>query len=183
MGQVPAPDDMVTRDTAVTLTISGGLAIIPDLKGQTLEAAEIALLNSNLTLTPSLKYMDAQTPEMHGTVAAQSPEADNRVVENTAVTLTLYADPDRLITIPISVRIPESDSTVKVRIGTQAAGSTVEIDSRTYTLAPEDSRLIEDTLTVPDGREYSYFVYVGDVLQEQKSLTAQESDGSVNTNE
>ena len=171
MAQSPAPHDLVTRDTAVTLTISGGVAVVPSLTGLTLAEAEESIINNNLTLTPSLKYMDAPSPEYHGMVAAQSPDPESRVMERQAVTLTLYADANQTLLVPVTVSIPAADQTVKVRIVTQAVNSTVEIDSRIYTIAPEDSREIQETLIVPDSREYRYAVYIGDTLQELRSLT------------
>ena len=153
MRQFPAAEEMVTVDTPVTLTISGGVTVIPNLVGQTLQEAEISLLNQNLTLHPALKYVDTGISELHGTVAAQMPDADTRVAQNTAVTLTIYQHREN--SKIISFTAPESEQQQVIRFAVQASGSTVEIDSRTVTLGADDSREIQYTLVIPDDRERS----------------------------
>ena len=63
-----------------------------------------------------------------------------------------------------------------------AEQSNVAIDSRTYTVEPEDARVIEETVDIPDGRTYTYTVYINDSQQEQKILntgiTAPEETGN-----
>ena len=176
MRQFPAAEEMVTVDTPVTLTISGGVTVIPNLAGQTLQEAEISLLNQNLTLHPALKYVDTEIAELHGTVAAQMPDADTRVAQNTAVTLTIYQyrENSKIITFTA----PESEQQQVIRLAVQASGSTVEIDSRTTTLGADDSRKIEYTLVIPDDRTYSVFVYINDVLNSQQVINQTEGAGN-----
>ena len=173
--QNPAPDEPVTKDTPVTLTISGGIVIIPDFSGLSLKQAGEKMLNQNLTLQPSIRYMDTEDPSLHGLVASQSPEAESRVAEKTAVTLTLYRDPAQQKTVTIVYEAPPSEQTLIIRIATQANDSNIEIDSRTFTLAPNDSRYIEFSLELPDDRDYSSIAYVGG---EQKVLSTKEESGS-----
>ena len=174
MRQFPAADEMVTIETPVTLTISGGVTVIPDLAGQTLQEAEINLLNQNLQLHPALKYTSTSIAELHGTVAAQIPEAETRVAQNTAVTLTVYQLENRSDSKTITVPVPESEQSLVVKMTVQASGSTVEIDSRTITVGPEDDREIQYTVTIPDDRIYSVFVYINDVLYDQKVIGSTE---------
>ena len=176
MRQSPAADEMVTVDTPVTLTISGGVTVIPNLVGQTLQEAEISLLNQNLTLHPALKYVDTGIAELQGTVAAQMPDADTRVAQNTAVTLTIYQYREN--SKIISFTAPESEQQQVIRLAVQASGSTVEIDSRTTTLGAEDPREIQYTLVIPDDRTYSVFVYINDVLNSQQVINQTEGAGN-----
>ena len=176
MRQFPAAEEMVTVDTPVTLTISGGVTVIPNLAGQTLQEAEISLLNQNLTLHPALKYVDTGISELHGTVAAQMPDADTRVAQNTAVTLTIYQHREN--SKIISFTAPESEQQQVIRFAVQASGSTVEIDSRTVTLGADDSREIQYTLVIPDDRTYSVFVYINDVLNSQQVINQTEGAGN-----
>ncbi len=176
MRQFPAAEEMVTVDTPVTLTISGGVTVIPNLVGQTLQEAEINLLNQNLTLHPALKYVDTGISELHGTVAAQMPDADTRVAQNTAVTLTIYQHREN--SKIISFTAPESEQQQVIRFAVQASGSTVEIDSRTITLGADDSREIQYTLVIPDDRTYSVFVYINDVLNSQQVINQTEGAGN-----
>jgi len=170
MNQVPAAGDLVTRDDPVTLTISGGSTVVPSLAGRTLQEAEGLLSSQNLTLQPALKYEITENAQEHGLIASSAPEAENRVAEDTPVTLTVYRYPEAECTATLSVNIPPSDQQQKVRISIRAEGSNVEVDTRSYTLEPEDSRVIEETIDIPDDRLYTYTVYVGDTQQEQKLL-------------
>ncbi len=176
MGQVPAAGTMVTRDDPVTLTISGGSTVVPSLAGCTLQEAEEMLTKQNLALQPSLKYVITENKDEHGTVAVSTPEAENRVAEDTPVQLTLYRYPEAECTASLSVTVPVSDQQLKVRISIRAEQSNVAIDSRTYTLEPEDPRVIEETVDIPDGRAYTYTVYLGDTQLEQKSLNLKPSE-------
>ena len=175
MNQVPAAGDMVTRDDPVTLIISGGSTAVPALTGHTLQEAEEMLTKQNLTLVASMKYEDTDQPEKHGLVSASSPEADNRVAEDTPVQLTIFRYPDAARTAKLSVTIPPSEQQqqMKIRITIQAEGSSMAVESRSYTLEPEDSRTIEEMIDLPDDRNYTYTVYSGESQLEQKALTVE----------
>ena len=173
MNQVPAAGDMVTRDDPVTLTISGGSTVVPALAGHTLQEAEEMLTKQNLTLGASLRYEVTDSAGNHGLVSASSPEAENRVAEDTPVQLTLYRYPELSRTGKLKVTVPQSEQQMKIRITVQAEGSNMALESRSYTLEPEDSRTIEETIDLPDDRNYTYTVYQGDSQLEQKALTVE----------
>ena len=181
MSQVPAAGEQVTRDDPVTLTISGGSTVVPSLQGCTLQEAEEMLTKQNLTLMPSLKYVITDNEKEHGLIVSSSPEGDNRVAEDTPVQLTLYRYPDAECTASLIVTVPESDQQQKVKINIMAEQSNVAIDSRTYTIEPDDSRVIEETVDIPDSRTYTYTVYINDTQQEQKILnTGTAAEDTVN---
>ena len=176
MDQYPAAGEQVTRDDPVTLTISGGSTVVPNLIGCTLQEAEEMLTKQNLILQPSLKYVITENKEEHGLIAASIPEAENRVAEDTTVQLTLYRYPEAECTASLTVTVPDYDQQVKVKISIRAEQSNVAVDSRTYTLEPEDVRVIEETVDIPDNRTYTYTVYVGDTQLEQKNLNPKAAD-------
>ena len=94
------------------------------------------------------------------------------------MTLTIYQSENRIESKTITVTVPESEQSQVIRMAVQASGSTVEIDSRTITLGPDDSREIQYTVVIPDDRIYSAFVYINDVLYDQKVIDATEGDGA-----
>lgn len=173
ISQIPAAGDQVTRDDPVTLTVSGGSTTIPALAEKTLEEAEEMLAKQNLTVQTGLKYQAAENPAQHGLIAASLPEAGSLAAEDSPVQLTLYRDPDLAVTASLRVTIPKSDLQSKVRITIQAENSNTVIETRTYTLEPEDSRVIEESIEIPDSRTYTYTVYDGDTQIEQKVLNAE----------
>ena len=173
ISQIPAAGDQVTRDDPVTLTVSGGSTTIPALAEKTLEEAEEMLAKQNLTVQPGLKYQAAENPAQHGLIAASLPEAGSLAAEDSPVQLTLYRDPDQAVTASLRVTVPKSEQQSKVRITVQAENSNTVIETRSYTLEPEDSRIIEDSVEIPDSRTYTYTVYNGDTQIEQKVLNAE----------
>ena len=173
ISQSPSAGDQVTRDDPVTLTVSGGSTIVPALAGGTLEEAEEMLTKQNLTLQAGLKYQVTDNENEHGLIASSTPEAENRVAEDTPVQLTIYRYPEAGKTATLRVTLPVSDQQIKVRITVQAEGSNTTIETRSYTLEPEDSRIIEETIDIPDSRTYTYTVYSGESQIEQKTLNAE----------
>ena len=174
INQTPAAGNQVTRDDPVTLTISGGSTVVPALAGHTLQEAEEMLTGQNLTLVASLKYEITDEQQKHGLVSASSPEAENRVAEDTPVQLTLYRYPDAARTAKLKVSIQKKEEQqMKIRITIQAEGSSIALESRSYTLEPEDSWNIEETIDLPDDRNYTYTVYSADGQLEQKALNAE----------
>ena len=168
--QLPLKGEDVARNSSVILTISGGLAVIPNLSEMTLEEAEKLLVNNNLKLIPALQYMDTDDESMHGRVAAQLPEADSRVVWDTTVQLTLY----RCRTIPcdadVEISVPESQEDLTVRLCVQAEGDNVEVDSRAFTVPPDAARTRMETIRLPDTRTYYVTIYVNEVQADRKVL-------------
>ena len=173
ISQTPAAGNQVTRDDPVTLTVSGGSTSVPALTDKTLEEAEQMLTTQNLTLQPGLKYIAADNEKQHGLVASTVPETGNLVAEDTSVQLTIYRYPDAGKTAVLRVMIPVSDQQVKVRIIIQAESSNTIIENRSYTLEPGDSRMIEETIDIPDNRTYTYTVYAGGSQIEQKTLSVE----------
>ena len=174
ISQIPAAGEQVTRDDPVTLTVSGGSTTVPALAEKTLQEAEEMLTKQNLTLQAGLKYLAAERPEQHGTIAGSLPEGGSLVAEDTPVQLTIYRYPESAVTASVKVALEQSEQQMKIRITVQADGSNTVIESRGYTIEPGDARVIEETFDLPDNRTYTYTVSevlaTGDRLIEQKKL-------------
>ena len=172
MNQMPAAGEQVTRDDPVTLIISGGSTLIPVLTDQSLEVAEEMLTKQNLILQTPLKYVVTDDPAQHGKIASSSPEEDSRVAEDTLVQLTIYRYPEYARTAMLRITLPETDQQLKIRISIRAEQSNTAVETLSYTVEPENARVIETQLEIPDNRGYTYTVYNGDTQLEQKSLIA-----------
>ena len=180
MAQDPAEGSQVTRLDPVVLTISGGQTTVPNLVGLTLQEAEEKLASQNLTLQPGLKYQTKESEDQeHGRIAATSPGAENLVAEDTQVQLTVIQDPEKAVSIPLREEIPpnKDQQTMKVRLSIRAEGSNAEIEVKTYTIEPEGSHTIQENITIPDDRNYTYCLTIGDIQQPQKPLTAEAGTG------
>ena len=183
IGQDPRPDVPVVKGDTVTLTISGGSALVPSLAGLTLAEAETALANSRLILQLPLNPYNINEdeepdPTKHGKVRSSMPEAGYEVPENTYVKLTIYQDPAQVVSIPVTYIVPESDQTLRVRIAMRADGSDVEVyQSTTYEVAPDsENRLLSGTINLPDNRTYYAYVYINDRLNDTVLLEARTNE-------
>ena len=83
------PDSKIERDTAVNLEISLGekpYAIVPDVRGKSLDKASSMLSEAKLTVG-NITYQDSDEDE--GTVISQSYNPNDHVDENTAIDLVV----------------------------------------------------------------------------------------------
>lgn len=93
IGTEPPAETQVQEGRVVTLLVSSGPppVRVPDVAGQTLEAAEATLTNAELTLgTVTRRVSSAQTP---GTVLSQSPATGTSVHAGERVNLTVAQAP------------------------------------------------------------------------------------------
>ncbi|MBQ9251997.1 MAG: Stk1 family PASTA domain-containing Ser/Thr kinase [Clostridia bacterium] len=174
MASSPAAGEMVDKDTEVTLTVSGGEAIVPDLYQMTLAEAENYVTDSQLTFASQLNYVDTESESLHGLVAAQSPESDAHVVLQTPISLSLYRNAGLVRKQEIEVNVPESESDVNVRVTMQAVGSSMEWNYVSYVCASDMGRTQLVTLEVPDDRSYVCIAYLDGVMSQRVEIGARE---------
>ena len=167
VSQTPAAGETVSKEQTVLLSISGGEAVVPNLINLTLTEAESALQNSKLVLNTTLQYVDTEDASQHGLIAAQTPEADSRVILNTAVSLKIYRCTATSASTEIEVTVPESDKDITVRITLTAEDSNVELEAVSYICAADAYRTQNVKLNLPDGRKYWYTIYL-DGVQNQR---------------
>jgi serine/threonine-protein kinase len=158
----PAAGEKVTKDTAVTLIVSGGEATLPKLTGLTFAEAEQLLLQNDLALNPVVNYMDTRTAAEHGQVASQSPDPDQKVMRGTQVSLNIYRYPTDRSLVEVPVDVPKSDETVAVRITLQAAGSAFEFIALTYDCTADKTGPQIMKFNLPDDRVYTCRIYLND---------------------
>ncbi|MCR4877545.1 MAG: Stk1 family PASTA domain-containing Ser/Thr kinase [Clostridiales bacterium] len=159
MATSPEAGQNVDKNTEILLTVSGGEAIVPDLRMMTLDQAEDYVTDNQLTLVSQLSYSDTDNPERHGMVASQTPESDSHVVLQTPIALTLYRCAEKVRQEKITVTVPENENDVTVRVTIQAEGSAVEWNYVSYVCAADKGRQQEVTLELPDDRKYYCMVY------------------------
>ena len=173
VSQQPAAGDKVTKETAVTLTVSGGETTLPKLTGLTFAEAEQLLLQNELTLNPNVSYMDTRKASEHGEVASQVPDADQKVMLGTSVSLNIYRYPTDRSLAEVPVDVPESEASVAVRITLQAAGSAFEFTALSYECAADKTGPQTMKINLPDDRVYTCRVYLDDEVVNTFEVSAQ----------
>ena len=177
--QSPEAGDTVSKEDTVTLYISGGYTVVPNILNKTLQEAEKDLADSNLTLQPGLKYVviEDKDTQKHGTVAEIAPIADTPQAEDTAITLTLYRDPDIVMSVVLpDIDVPVSDQAVKVQVSVTDPDYNMDIDKKIYTVEPENDRKLSVTVDLPDEREYKYTVVINDGEPVTKTITRKKEE-------
>ena len=167
---VPEADATVDKDTAVTLTVSGGEAVVPDLYMMTLGEAEAYVTDAQLIFSGKMTYVDTEEPENHGKVVSQTPEADSHVVLQTAVNLSVYRSPERVRRQEIEVTVPETAQDVNVLVTLQAVGSSVEWNYVSYVCTADKGRTQLVTVELPDERSYVCYVYQDGVRTQRTEI-------------
>lgn len=177
ISQQPATGEKISKDDAVTLTVSGGDAAVPLLTGKTLPEAEELLKKSSLKLNPTLNYVDTRVVKENGLISAQSPEAGAHVMLETTVTLNIYHHATSLSETDVTVNVQESTEEVAVRITLQAEGSETELEAFQFTCSPDSARQQTVRINLPDERTYTCRIYQNEQMTEQFTAGRQEEQG------
>ena len=164
VSQQPAPNEKISKETEVTLTVSGGETVVPNVTGFTLKEAEEILKQKGLKLSPVLNYVDTRKAKEHAYVAVQSPDPDIHVMLDTPVTINLYRYPTDRSEANVTVNVINSEEDVNIRITLQAEESDTEIEALTYVCPPDKDRTQNLKVNIPDERKYTCRVYQNDEM-------------------
>jgi beta-lactam-binding protein with PASTA domain/predicted Ser/Thr protein kinase len=140
IGTEPAAETPLRQGQLVTLVVSTGPAPVrvPDLMGDTREAAESALTNAELEVgAVTMKVSTTATP---GTVIAQSPSGGAQVSTGSKVTLTVAKAPKEL-EVPSVIGETEAAATVTLT----HAGFKAKRETRATTEATQIGTVLEQT--------------------------------------
>lgn len=159
ISQEPSPQETITHDTVITLTVSGGKIYVPNLAGRTLAEAEELLEQEGLAIRPVLSYIDTTEIAESGLVSGQTPEAETYVMQNTEVAVSVCHYPDDRSKSIVEVEIPESTETVDFIITLQPEEK--DIEYQVMEVQYPAGRAMKDLVQIylPDYRNYFLRVY------------------------
>lgn len=160
VAQTPAEGEKVTKDTVVTLDISGGKTTVPPLKNLTLAEAEENLTQNQLRMNPVLTYVDTRTAKEHGKISGQSPAENIDVMLDTEVSLNVYRYPTNKAEYSFTVMLNDTKDDVRVRVTLRAENSEIELEAFDHTYPPDMEREQPITVNLPDERTYICTVYL-----------------------
>lgn len=169
ISQTPEAGSQCKSGDIVQVTVSGGMAFVPNVTGQALPEAQEQLTGSGLTANANLTYVDVEDASLHGVVASQVPAADTQVILGTQVTLTVYRVPELLSRAAITLDLPQSDGLVSVRITVD--GGEGEYTAYQGEFAADASRHPEVELKAQEPGDYTYRVYFNDKFAYQHQVT------------
>ena len=117
LAQSPEAGASALPGAAVTLTVSGGRVIVPELVGQREEEAEERMTSVGLTCG-TITYENVETARQDGVVLGQSVEKFTEVLPGSVVDMTVGHYDKRRYTANVTVRVdvPEDGVTVRVTL-------------------------------------------------------------------
>ena len=160
VAQTPAEGEKVTKDTVVTLDISGGKTTVPLLKNLTLAEAEDNLAQNLLKMNPVLTYVDTRNAKEHGKIAGQSPAENIDVMLDTEVSLNVFRYPTDRAEYSFNILLNDTKEDVRVRITLRAEDSDIELEAFDHIYPPDMERMQPVTVNLPDERKYICTVYL-----------------------
>jgi serine/threonine-protein kinase len=164
VSQIPSAGEKVSRDSTVSLMVSGGKTTVPSLKNLTIAEAEELLRQNGLKMGTVLNYVDTRKAKEHGTVSGQTPAANIDVMLDTEVSINLFRYPTDKAETEITVTIRETGEDVNVRITLQAADSEVEFEAFQYVCPNDKAKEQTVKVNLPDNRIYTCRVYQNNQL-------------------
>ena len=111
--QTPAEGDHIAAGGAVQVTVSGGIATVPELEQMTVEEAIAAIFAAGLT-PGSKEILTTTDPQRVGQVAAQKPTAGAQVVQGAIVSVSVYEA--MRYSGELTVMLPEKNEGLQVKI-------------------------------------------------------------------
>lgn len=117
LAQSPEAGASALPGAALTLTVSGGRVIVPELIGQREEEAEERMTSVGLTCG-TITYENVETARQDGVVLGQSVEKFTEVLPGSVVDMTVGHYDKRRYTANVTVRVdvPEDGVTVRVTL-------------------------------------------------------------------
>jgi len=169
ISQTPEASTQCKSGDIVQVTVSGGMAFVPDLMGQPLSGAQESLVAAGLALNASVAYVDTTDASLHNTIASQTPAAETPVILGGQVTVSVYRVPELLARAKIILDLPQSDSLTSVRITLNGGTGEVTVFQGEFTA--NTSRHPEVELTAQEAGDYTYRVYFNDKFAYQHQVT------------
>ena len=159
VSQTPSANEKVSKDTPVTVSISGGKTVVPPLRNLTLQEAEEMLKQNQLKLNPVLTYVDTRNAKEHGKITSQTPADNLEVMLDTEVALNIYRYPTDKADYSFDVTLVSSEEDITLRLMLIAEGSELELEGYQHVYPASMDRKQPVTVSLPDYRNYTCIIY------------------------
>ncbi len=169
MSQVPEPGTVIKTGEVIQVTVSGGLAIVPDLKGKSFSEARLSLIQAGLALSDDIQFVATQEPDLHNIVCGQSVPSGSQVIQSTEVGLSVYQVPSMTYAITVPLRLPESSDAQHVRVTLVSEGTEYMVFQGDFTPDTGREPVIQVFSQVPG--TFILRVYIGNQFAYQQEVT------------
>jgi len=162
--QWPLAGEKISRGTSVTLVVSGGEAIIPELRGITLAEAEKRILQAGLTMGQT-ETVPIEDSKQDGIVTAQSLAMNQHVLPGTIVDLVVGQYEWRQYTCVVDLDLSGTEDGAMIRV------TLIESDGEEYDMYEMEKTndiISVDLLSETSGLK-SYRLYINGELKREAS--------------
>ena len=157
ISQSPEEGSVCMSGDAVSVSVSGGMAVVPNVYGRHLADAQELIAASGLSLNQNITFLETDDTMMHGLVAQQSPSGGSEVIASAKVSLTLYRVPSMMARAKVLLSLPQTESMMHVRVTLVESG--VEYTAYEGDFPANASREPEVELCGNEPGMYTYRVY------------------------
>ncbi len=168
ISQAPTEGTNCQSGDIIQVTLSGGLAIVPDMKGMTLPEAQDMILDAGLTLSSAMNFIVIDDPDRHDTIASQSIDPETQVIEGTPIMLAVYQVPSMTYSAEVTLDLPESTSLTSVRVTLVSNDTEYTVYQAEY--PANTTRHPVATLVAQESGHYYYRVYCNDRFAYQQEV-------------
>ena len=164
--QTPAAGETIAAGGSVQVTVSGGIATVPDLSQMTVEEAVQAILAAGLT-PGSKENLTTTEAQRVGQVATQRPQASSQVVQGAIVSVAVYEA--MRYRGELSVTLPQSSQGVQVKVNYVKPDGTEEEQYSAMHAANEEEDFTHEVLGDAPG-EAVYRLYLNGEMSEEVTV-------------
>lgn len=168
ISQNPEAGSVCMSGDIVNVSVSGGMAVVPNVYGRRLGDAQELIAASGLALSQDITFLETEDTVMHGLIAQQSPSAGSEVIASAKVSLTLYRVPSMMARAKVKLSLPQTDSMMHVRVSLVESG--VEYTAYVGDFPANASREPEVELSGNESGQYTYRVYCDEVFAYQQQV-------------
>ena len=168
ISQNPEPNEKMKAGDAIQVTLSGGLALVPNLSGQTFADARQMLTQAGLTLSDETVFVATSDETLHNLVVGQSPSADSQVTQGTEIVLTIYQVPSLICRRIVTLNLPDTSSVQSVRIGLSREGSEYVVYRGDF--PPDSTRTPSVEIFSQEAGLFMLRVYINDQFAYQQEV-------------
>ncbi|MBQ6527739.1 MAG: Stk1 family PASTA domain-containing Ser/Thr kinase [Clostridia bacterium] len=123
MVQVPEAGETIKSGETIQVTVSGGLAVVPEMTGHTFSEARILLSQAGLTLSDETQFIATSDETMHNLIANQSVTSGTQVIQGTEIILSVFQAATMTASKTVTISLPESTASQILKLTLAGEGS------------------------------------------------------------
>ncbi|MBQ6564137.1 MAG: Stk1 family PASTA domain-containing Ser/Thr kinase [Clostridia bacterium] len=168
MGQVPEAGKSIKSGETIQVIVSGGLAIVPDVKGFTFPEATKKIAQAGLSLSDDIQFIGTNDESLHNLVKEQSIVSGTQVIQGTEIILHVYQAPTRTCSQQVTINLPDATNVQNVRLTLEKDGSEYSVFKGD--LVPNEQQEATARIFSQEAGKYNMRVYINGEFKYQAEV-------------